>query len=587
MESVCRASKSSTNYFYDLIDPAVNPENIDPLLSTLPSATSKSNKKISLENVTPNITSSSLIKIENYKDFRDRPKHMCKMHQTSGLITLIPAYQVSGLQVQTASGIWIDAASFAEPNDVIILVGRTLQEIGSEKLFKAGSLAVTSSAEWTCLSFQLKADIKSMIDNTQALRNFTKMSADYSLSPIKKKVSTFEDELKNLVANPLHEPQPFHPMVNHTKYHKFVSFVSNPIGFWKDSKEYKLFKEERQKVKKARNDANAQGTRLKGGAKHKQAIPYLTTAIQLDANHYSTFYERGWCYANTNELDLAIADYTKVIFLDPKNIAAYNSRGTSYQKQLRYRLAISDYRKAVSFNESYYRSWHNAGLCHKFLGEIDEAIECFSKAIIAQKGYTLALNGRGRCYIKKKAYDKAIEDFDTCIQLKSNFCPAYYNRGNAFNMKGEYERGLEDCNRAYKLKKDNAYLFVHRSYSYIHLNQIDEAIDDCNRAIGLTPELPDSYRNRALARFYKKEYDLCISDLLLAIEYTSSRFSVLIPEEISEIYCLLGDVYMIKNMLRKAMEVYLQSIHIYPANKKAEEKLKLVREKYNNEKQDD
>ena len=121
------------------------------------------------------------------------------------------------------------------------------------------------------------------------------------------------------------------------------------------------------------------------------------------------------------DLDNAIAYYTRVIELDPAEISivaeAYNNRGLVYS--------------------------------HK--GEYDCAIKDFDKAIELKSDYAGAFNNRGVNYRHKSKYGCAIKDFDKAIELKPDYADAYYNRALVYYKKSEARRTIDDCSKAIQL----------------------------------------------------------------------------------------------------------------------------------------
>ena len=60
-----------------------------------------------------------------------------------------------------------------------------------------------------------------------------------------------------------------------------------------------------------------------------------------------TYYNCGLAHSKKDELELAIADYTKAINLKPDYADAYYNRGVAYRIKGDYKLAITDYTKAI------------------------------------------------------------------------------------------------------------------------------------------------------------------------------------------------------------------------------------------------
>jgi len=153
---------------------------------------------------------------------------------------------------------------------------------------------------------------------------------------------------------------------------------------------------------------------------YDQAISELSLAIKMNPNFQEAYRLRGWAYyqkgkqkvenmsrvemqdwlLEENELDKAIADFTKAIKLNPKDAVAYCGRGWTY-------------------------------------------LERANSAAVALRDIPIS---------EFLDYDRAISDFTKAIQINPKFAEAYYGRAQAyyFGEKGD-KKAWEDVQRAKKL----------------------------------------------------------------------------------------------------------------------------------------
>ena len=114
-----------------------------------------------------------------------------------------------------------------------------------------------------------------------------------------------------------------------------------------------------------------------------EAADYFTSVILADPSSVAAYLGRGRIREDTNESDLALADFDAVIRLDPKVAIAYDNRGKVWFGKKAYDKAIADYTKAI---------------------QLDPKL-------------TAAYTNRGWTWYEKKQYDNAIADFDEAIRL--------------------------------------------------------------------------------------------------------------------------------------------------------------------------
>lgn len=83
---------------------------------------------------------------------------------------------------------------------------------------------------------------------------------------------------------------------------------------------------------------------------YQQAISDFSRAIQLDALNALFYYERGRAQAKLKNYQLAIEDYTRAIELNPSNSYAYAYRADAYQSLGDYQQAELDMNRAIELN---------------------------------------------------------------------------------------------------------------------------------------------------------------------------------------------------------------------------------------------
>ena len=127
------------------------------------------------------------------------------------------------------------------------------------------------------------------------------------------------------------------------------------------------------------------------------------------------YFERGG-FA-TNDIDSAIADYTKAIDLDPGLAKAYNSRGNRYYGKADFGKAVADYTKAI---------------------EIQPASAPY-------------YSNRGSALIEMGNPSRAIVDLDKSIEINPERPFVFLKRGNAYKAIGNLGRAADDYFQAGKL----------------------------------------------------------------------------------------------------------------------------------------
>ncbi|HEY2582389.1 MAG TPA: tetratricopeptide repeat protein [Mucilaginibacter sp.] len=148
----------------------------------------------------------------------------------------------------------------------------------------------------------------------------------------------------------------------------------------------------------------------------EKAIEYFTKAIEKDVNYSGAYYERGFCYDQTEKFDLAIQDFTQAIKSNNKwevlsNLSlAFFSRANSYYSSRHFdpereeeflALSLEDWNKSIQLNPNKSEAYYGRGLVYDSLGDLDKAIADFKKSYemgSTEERKRNSVLGLARCY---------------------------------------------------------------------------------------------------------------------------------------------------------------------------------------------
>ena len=183
----------------------------------------------------------------------------------------------------------------------------------------------------------------------------------------------------------------------------------------------------------------------------------------------------------TNAIDSAIQ-----IQLDEGLALAYNSRGCAYFAE--YELdnsadnlenAIADFSKAIGLIPKYAEAYNRRGGAYLSKGNSEDAIADLNKAIELMPEFAEAYYNRGLAYFTKGEFIVAIRDYTEAVQLELDDSVIYYDRGVAWLHLRKWGKARIDLTRAKSLEVDVVSLF-YNCY---------ECLENCERVIGI--KLPD------------------------------------------------------------------------------------------------
>jgi tetratricopeptide (TPR) repeat protein len=250
--------------------------------------------------------------------------------------------------------------------------------------------------------------------------------------------------------------------------------------------------------------------------KAKPLKDYLAEAekgsIELpEPDQAEQYFINGLRYRNSEDYDLAIAEFTKAIEINPVMGVAYHMRALAYYDKGDTAAAIENFSFVVSFAPSLWWAYLNRGYMHEKRQENNKALADYNSAISLNARGSEAYNNRGNIYSAAGEYDKAIADYNKAIdvELKPGYLfykeknvlnTVFMNRGRAYEATYDYEQAIADYTESIKWAPDNAQTYNERGACYNVMGDWNKALADFTEAVRLEPHNPDYARNVEVMR---------------------------------------------------------------------------------------
>jgi tetratricopeptide (TPR) repeat protein len=129
---------------------------------------------------------------------------------------------------------------------------------------------------------------------------------------------------------------------------------------------------------------------LKQG-KNKEAIHIIGTLIEKDSRNKLLYMNRGRIFAQMNDVNSAILDYTKAISIS-QDVDAYAARADLYFHNSQFSEALNDYNKALQSDRNNLSALEKRAICFQKTGKKEEAIRDL-KQILALAGKATNVSG--------------------------------------------------------------------------------------------------------------------------------------------------------------------------------------------------
>ncbi|MBL7746797.1 MAG: tetratricopeptide repeat protein [Chitinophagaceae bacterium] len=214
----------------------------------------------------------------------------------------------------------------------------------------------------------------------------------------------------------------------------------------------------------------------------------LSAGILLYPDSPFLYFSRAEMLYTTVNTDAAIADYTttlKMVDADSLILGCLLNRGACYSQKREFQLAYEDYTKASLIAGDNTAILNNMATALDELGRADDAILILKKIITLDSTFLGSYVNLGFQYTKLGRYKEAIEYFDKAIELDKKEPLTYNNRGLARYHLGDHNGALADINESLRIYPQNSYAYKNRALVYLALKEKEKACADIQKALEL------------------------------------------------------------------------------------------------------
>ena len=185
---------------------------------------------------------------------------------------------------------------------------------------------------------------------------------------------------------------------------------------------------------------------LKEEDPHKAAELY-TKIIELDASNALAYNNRGIIkVTRLKDIDGSIADFDKSIQIDADSYATYCNRGNARKRKGDLIGAMDDFNKALELNPNNDKVYNNIADTLINLNQLNKALEIINQAILLEENSVYFIT-RGEIYIAMKRYTDAIDQFTHAISLNAEIKEAYKYREECYRTLAKSELDTKARNK--------------------------------------------------------------------------------------------------------------------------------------------
>ena len=232
----------------------------------------------------------------------------------------------------------------------------------------------------------------------------------------------------------------------------------------------------------------------------RKSIEELTNEIKVDPNNAELYAQRGFTYwnyfgTNQNELDKALADFSKAVELAPNWSAGYKGLAFVYKFMRQFDKSIASFDKAIEVEpRDAFMHIERGHICNDY-GHYEKALESYTKALeieeIDKNHCSIAHHCCAECYMALGKYDEAAKHVDKAIELLEYAkypWQRYELRANLSKALGQHDKALQDYEKAAEFDTPLPWPYHTLALQYIGMGRYDDASAMLYKSMGKNPK---------------------------------------------------------------------------------------------------
>jgi serine/threonine-protein kinase len=222
----------------------------------------------------------------------------------------------------------------------------------------------------------------------------------------------------------------------------------------------------------------------------EKAIAEFTKAIQIDPNYalgYAALGNSYWVgfqqYAKPNGwVPNASRNCQKALSVNPELVAGHVCLGRLLTGSGKYDQAVEEFQRAVRAEPGSEDALLGLAEAYSHLGDLAAAESTYKKAVALRPEYWGVYSWLGAFYFGQNRYADAAAAFLKSTQLAPNNYLGYFNLGGAYGLEGRYSEAIDALKRSIELRPSlDAY--GNLGYTYTLMHRYPEAIAALEQAL--------------------------------------------------------------------------------------------------------
>ena len=188
---------------------------------------------------------------------------------------------------------------------------------------------------------------------------------------------------------------------------------------------------------------------------------------------------------------------------------------------------------------------------------MDESKKYYRRAIEINPNYTRATYNLGTLFEQQNKYSDALKEFDNLLNQDPTNIAARYKLASVFLSLDHYNKAIEHFNKILDTESEHIPTLRSLARAYLKTGEKEKATECYNRLIQIDSENKDFHLDIAYIMKEKKNYKQAEKEVNTYLKAN--------PEDLRG-RILLGDIYDLQGHTKHAIQVFKDTIDIYPDN---------------------
>lgn len=235
-----------------------------------------------------------------------------------------------------------------------------------------------------------------------------------------------------------------------------------------------------------------------------QAIAYYSLALEHDADHEKSLFNRAAAYLHTGQTLKARGDYDRLLKNSRTDSEAWELRGNCNFYLEEWKNALHDYEKAEKLAPSA-RLLTNMANANLRLGSFKLAESFAEKALALDAEYAEAWAAKGDALVQQKSFEAAIAAYSQAAKRMPGNALTLLNLGAACQEEGRFEEAKNWYSKSIEIGA-TAEAYANRANCFLRLENEDAALEDARAAYKMDLRAPGSYNIYGLVAAGRGEF---------------------------------------------------------------------------------